>query len=66
MDDKQQTSESLDLLWGASEIAQAIGANERMAFHYLQTGQLPARKVGRMWVVSRAALRRHFLVEEEA
>ncbi len=45
-----------DLLWGAQAIGDAIGVNRRRAFFLLANGRLPARRVGKKWVASRAAL----------
>jgi hypothetical protein len=47
---------SLDLVWGARSIARLIGKSERATFHLLEKGDLPAKKVGAQWVVSRKAL----------
>jgi len=55
-----EATNKLDLLWGASAIAAAIGKTERAVYHMLEQGRLPARKVGASWVASREALRRHF------
>jgi hypothetical protein len=49
-----------DLIWGAQAIGIEIGVGPRRAFHILQSGTVPAKKVGALWVASRAALRRHF------
>src|SRR5687768_11595680 len=59
-------NEPLDLLWGCEAIARAIGRTKRQTFHMLETGQLPAHKIGERWVVSRAALREHFAPKREA
>jgi excisionase family DNA binding protein len=59
-----QETETLDLLWGAEKIAEALGRTKRSVFHLLENGELPARKVGGRWVVSRRALLAHF--EERA
>lgn len=53
----------LDLIWGAEEIAKAIGRSTRSTFHMLDTGELPARKVGGRWVAERSQLLRFFLGE---
>ena len=51
----------LDLVWGAAAIGRELNLrNERQAFYLLESGTLPAQKVGRQWVTSRIALRRHF------
>ena len=59
-----------DLAWGAAEIAKElfgrddVGA-QRKAYHQLEKGYIPGRKVGAIWCVSRQALRR-FLAGEVA
>lgn len=53
-------SPSLDLVWGAEPIGKVIGLNKRQTFHLLESGRLPAKKVGGKWVSSEGALRRHF------
>ena len=53
--------QEMDLLWGAAAIAKHLNLkNTRQAFHLLESGALPARKVGKSWVASRARLREHF------
>jgi hypothetical protein len=47
-----------DLLWGAEAIGAAIGRSPRAAFHMLEAGLLPAKRVGRRWVASREKLLR--------
>jgi hypothetical protein len=47
-----------DLVWGGEGIAQEINRTTRQAFHMLENGLLPARKVGGVWCASRTALRR--------
>ncbi|WP_321383284.1 hypothetical protein [Rhizobium sp.] len=54
----------IDLVWGAEEIAKIIGRTQRVTFHLLATGQLPAMKVGNRWVAERGALLRFFLEPE--
>ncbi len=56
-----QNSNNLDLIWGAEAIGEYINSNQRKTYYYLETGKLPARKLGNLWVASRAALRHHFL-----
>jgi hypothetical protein len=50
-----------DLIWGAQAIGIEIGVGPRRAFHILQSGSIPAKKVGALWVASRAVLRAHFI-----
>jgi hypothetical protein len=53
---------NLDLVWGAREIAKCINLKSaKQAFRLLESGQLPARKVGRSWVASRSSLREHLI-----
>jgi hypothetical protein len=47
-----------DLVWGGEDIGRAINRTARQAFHLLENGYLPAKKVGGLWCASRAALRR--------
>ena len=43
-----------DLIWGATEIAKAIGRTERAVFRMLENNTLPgATRVGRRWVLSK-------------
>lgn len=55
------TPPPIDLVWGAEAIAKEIKVGTRRAFHLLETGQLPAKKVGGRWVVERGKLRQFFL-----
>lgn len=59
-------TEPLDIVWGAREIARLIGMTPKAVFHMLERGQIPARKVGRRWCASRAALREFFERTEDA
>jgi len=45
-----------DLVWEAAGIANVISRTERQVLHMLNTGQIPAKKVGGRWVASRAKL----------
>lgn len=49
-----------DLIWGGDGIAKEIDRTARQTFHMLETGAIPARKVGNRWVASRSALRKFF------
>jgi hypothetical protein len=62
VDTKEATAEPLrdDLIWGIKGIAEEIGKSERQAFHLVDTGAIPAAKVGGRIVASRARLREHF------
>jgi excisionase family DNA binding protein len=59
-------SENLDVIWGAQAIAKAIGRTPRSVYHLLESGALPARRVGGRWCISRAALARMFEPEMKA
>lgn len=48
---------NLKLLWGAPAIARALNITRRKAYHLLETGSLPARKVGGSWVADIDRLR---------
>lgn len=47
------------LLWGAQEIARFINRPPRAVHHLLESGALPATKVGNRWVSSEEALIEH-------
>jgi hypothetical protein len=49
-------AKNLDILWGARAIGSFIGKSDRGAFHLLETGKLPGRKVGAQWVSSKGEL----------
>jgi hypothetical protein len=42
-----------DVIWGAQAIGQVIGRTARQAFHLLETGALPAKRIGGRWCASR-------------
>ena len=60
------SNDKLDLIWGAEAIALAISVPVRRAFYLLETGALPAKKVGGRWVVERSKLHDHFMRGEAA
>lgn len=60
MSTTSQSAKSIDLIWGAESIAEALGRTRRSTFHLLEKGEIPAKKVGGRWVASRDALRKHF------
>jgi hypothetical protein len=49
-----------DLLWGVEAIAKAIQQSRRMTYWRLENGQLPAGKIGSVWVASRQQLQKFF------
>jgi hypothetical protein len=58
--DEQATTKIHDdtPIWGASAIAREAGLPDRAAaYHLLERGLLPARRVGRRWVTTRTRLR---------
>ncbi len=61
--DCNTTDETLDLVWGAKAIGECIGRNPRQTFYLLEKGELPAKRIGALWVASRDALRRHLVGE---
>jgi hypothetical protein len=54
---------SIDLIWGADEIAKVIGRSARVTFHLLSTGSIPAKKIGGRWVIERSKLVAFFMGE---
>ena len=49
-----------DVLWGVKALAEEINRTERQTFYLLETGQLPAKKVGGRWCSTRTTLREFF------
>jgi hypothetical protein len=45
-----------DVVWGAKAIGAVINRTERQAFHLLESGALPAKKIGNLWTGSRRKL----------
>jgi excisionase family DNA binding protein len=60
-DRTNSNEKSLNLIWGAEAIAEALGVSVRKTFHLLESGHLPATKIGGRWVVARERLRTFFL-----
>ncbi|MBT1155756.1 DNA-binding protein [Aminobacter anthyllidis] len=56
-----ERNSNIELVWGATAIAELIGRSARATFHMLEKGELPAKKVGGRWVAERGALLRFFL-----
>ena len=54
--DAVKNAASLDLVWEVNGIAKVIGRTERQTFHLLNSGELPAKKVGNRWVAERSKL----------
>jgi hypothetical protein len=54
-------SGAISLIWGAKAIAEELGVSPRKAFYLLESGAIPARKVGNLWVADRGKLRTFFL-----
>lgn len=57
----ESPSDEIELIWGAAEIARFIKRTNRQTYHMLNSGQLPAKKVGEHWVAEAGNLRRHFI-----
>ena len=53
--------EKLELIWGVRGIAALINQTERQTFYLLETGKLPAKKVGNKWVGERGQIIRFFM-----
>jgi len=53
----QESKAPSHVLWGAEQIAREIGRNRRQTFYLLESGQIPARKAGRNWFITKSALR---------
>jgi hypothetical protein len=55
----------IDLLWGAEEIGKFIGRTPMQTSYMLESGVLPAKKIGSYWVAERGALARFFMETEK-
>ena len=53
----QESKAPGNVLWGAKAIGEEIGKNTRQTFYVLETGRLPAQRIGRQWVTTRAQLK---------
>jgi hypothetical protein len=53
-----------DILWGARAIGREINRSPRQTYGLLESGALPATKVGATWVSSRRKLRLHVTGDE--
>jgi hypothetical protein len=60
MQSDEKFSELDSPLWGAETIATEINRTIRQTFHLLESGVLPADKVGGRWVSTPRRLRRLF------
>ena len=49
-----------DKIEGVTQIAKFIVSNERRTQYLLETGQIPAGKLGRLWIASKKRLREHY------
>lgn len=58
--------EPIEIVWGAEAIGKVIGRTTRATFHMLDSGELPARKVGGRWCASRRKLEEFFTKEDAA
>jgi hypothetical protein len=45
-----------DVVWGAKEIGRVINQPPRKAFHMLEQGHIPGRKIGKRWCSWRSRL----------
>jgi hypothetical protein len=52
-----------DLIYGAEEIGDFLGITARAAYHQIESGNLPVKRMGRLIVASKSALRRAFGAE---
>ena len=54
-----------DVVWGAASIAREIGLDRQSTYHLLSRRLIPAQRIGRRWVASRARLRQTLTGERE-
>lgn len=53
----EKVNPQIDLVWGAKAIGQEINRNARQTYWLLESGRLPAKKIGDQWVAERGKLR---------
>jgi hypothetical protein len=53
-----------DLLFGIEKIAAYLGLGKRQADHQIRAGNIPVKRMGRLVVSRKSALRRHFAVND--
>ncbi len=49
-------AETLDLLYGARKIGAFLGISARKTYYLLETGALPAFKLGKQWCARKSSL----------
>jgi hypothetical protein len=62
----EMTTPKIDLIWGCTAIAKEIERTPRQTFYLLESGALPARKIGNRWVAERGKLHALFLKDDAA
>jgi hypothetical protein len=60
MDAIETDNPHLDIIWGAAAIGREIGKTPRQTFNLLESGAIPAARVGGRWCSDRSVLRRTF------
>jgi len=56
----EMASDEIKAIWGAKEIAKTIGRPVRATFRLLESGKIPAKKIGGRWAVTKETLDRFF------
>ncbi|HTV44842.1 MAG TPA: hypothetical protein VMF05_05965 [Stellaceae bacterium] len=65
IDDTKSGTIGSDLLWGAEAIGREIKLPIKKVFYHLEKGNLPAKKIGGLWVMSRKAFQAHIGMKAE-
>lgn len=55
---------TMDLVWGAKAIGAEMNVPPRKAFHLLQSGEIPGKKIGGTWASDRNRLRKRCVGED--
>jgi hypothetical protein len=55
------TNRDDDIVWGARAIGEVANVSEKKSFYLLETGKIPAKKIGDQWVGSRKKIRQHLI-----
>ena len=54
-----------DILIGADQIGKFLNSNPRRAYRLLETGQIPAFKLGGRWYARKSTLEKRFAEQEQ-
>jgi hypothetical protein len=59
-------NDDIDILWGAEAIGKALGISGRRAHYLIEKRELPVKRIGGRWCITRARLREFFEANADA